>query len=290
MGTLVPRVRVVLPDPSGYVHARAFDEIALALVAGLRRLGFDVEPTRTCVQGSAQVLVLAPHLQPLDRLAALDRDSILYTWEPMGWSHLAFMTPELTSFMREFVIWDYSRNNVETWRSLGAPRVVHVPLAYDAALEQMPPRTSQPEIDVLFYGSVNERRRIILQELLARGVRLQTLFGVYGQERDTWIARSRTVLNLHAHEGQILELPRLAYLWANKVPVVAEVNDETEDSLGMSEAMVTAGYDELVDRVCGLVAAPAEAERAAVRCYETFRTGPTMTQVVRAGFMEAAHV
>lgn len=290
MGTVVPRVRVVLPDPKDYIHARAFDEVALALVAGLRRLGFDVEPTRSCLQGSARVVVLAPHLQSLDDLAALDRDAILYTWEPMGWSHLAFMTPALTSLMLEFVIWDYSRNNVETWRSMGARRVVHLPLAYDAALERLPARTSSPEIDVLFYGSVNERRRIVLQELQSRGVRLQTLFGVYGKERDAWIARSRVILNLHAHEGQILELPRLAYLWANQVPVIAELNQATEDSLGMAEVMLTAPYENLVDRVCDLVASPVEAEYAAARCYEAFRTGPTMAQVIRPGLVECAHV
>lgn len=287
MGTLVPRLRVVLPDPTHYVHAHAFDEIAIALVAGLRRLGFDVDVTRLCKQDSARVLVLAPHLQSLDDLTSLDRDAILYTWEPMGWSHTVFITPELTSLMREFVVWDYSQNNVLTWRSLGAETVVHVPLAYDAALERLPARNAPGDVDVLFYGSVNERRKAVLDELRARGVKLQTLFGVYGRERDSWIARSRVVLNLHAHEGQILELPRLAYLWANKVPVVAEVNLGTEDSLGMAREMLTSPYEGLADRVVHTLANPDVATRSAENCYEAFRSGPSMSQVVRRGFVEA---
>lgn len=124
-------MRVVLPDPTHYVHAHAFDEITLALLGGFKRLGFDVEVTRQCSQGRARVLVLAPHLQDLDALRRLDPDSILYTWEPRGWSHVVFMTPELTATMRDFVVWDYSRKNVATWGSEGASRVAHVPLGYD---------------------------------------------------------------------------------------------------------------------------------------------------------------
>lgn len=288
MGTVVPRLQVVLPDPTNYVHARAFDEIALALVAGLRRLGFDVEPTRTCRQGTARVLVLAPHLQSLQDLAELDRDAILYTWEPMGWSHVAFMTPELTGLMTEFVVWDYSQNNVGTWKTLGAQRVSHVPLAYEPALERLTPSTMPQDVDVLFYGSVNERRKVVLLELLERGVRVQVLFGVYGRERDAWINRSRLVLNLHAHDGQILELPRLAYLWSNRVPVVAEVNPDTEDSLGMTSAMLTAPYAGVVDRVTEVLADPDAAERSAVRCHDLFRSGVSMSDVLRRAFIESS--
>lgn len=287
MGTVVPSLRVVVPDPTNFVHARAFDEIALALVAGLRRLGFDVQLTRTCRQGLARVLVLAPHLQSLEDLAALDRDAILYTWEPMGWSHVAVMTPELTGLMTEFVVWDYSRNNLATWQTLGAQRVSHVPLAYDPALERLTASTLPRDVDVLFYGSVNERRKAVLLELLERGIRVQTLFGVYGKERDAWIGRSRLVLNLHAHDGQILELPRLAYLWANRVPVVAEVNPDTEDSLGMTSAMLTAPYAGIVDRVTEVLADPDAAGRSAARCHDLFRSGPPMSDVLRRAFIES---
>lgn len=287
MSTLLPSLRMVLPDPTHYVHARAFDEIALAVVAGLRRLGVDVELTRHCVQGRARVLVLAPHLQPLERLAGLDRDAILYTWEPLGWSHAVFMTPELIWLMRQFVVWDYSANNLAAWRSHGAARVTHVPMAFDPVLERIDPAQDGPEVDVLFYGSMNDRRRVVLEDIQRRGVNVRWLFGVYGDERDAWIGASRLVLNLHAHDGQILELPRLAYLWANRIPAVVEVNEETEDSLGMRDVMLTAPYDGLAERVISVLADPELAGESTRRCHERFSGLPWMQEVLRAAFAEA---
>lgn len=286
MSTVVPTLRVVLPDPTDYIHAHALDEVAFALLGGLKRLGVDVEVTRTCTQGRARVLVLAPHLQSLDDLRALDHDAILYTWEPRGWTHVAFMTPELVSLMRDYVIWDYSGHNIATWRAEGARRLLHVPLGYDPVLERIPPREA-PQVDVLFYGGVNDRRRTVLDEISAQGLRVLALFGVYGTERDFWIARSRLVLNMHVHEGQILELPRLAYLWANRVPVVAEFNPETEDMVGMAGHMVTAGYADLATAVVEAVADPARMEKAATDCYREFRGRAWMRDVLRKALSDS---
>lgn len=275
------RLRVVVPDHTINAHAHAFDEILLALLAALRRLGIEIDLTRTCRQGQDRVLVLAPHLQPAASLAALNRDAILYNWEPMGWSHEVFMTPQLTRLMRDFNIWDYSRNNMAAWRELGAHRVVHAPLAYDSVLESISPEArSGSEIDVLFYGSLNARRRNVLINLIERGMRVKWLFGVYGQERDHWISRSRLVLNLHVHEGQILELPRLAYLWANRVPVIAEINPQTEDVFGAEEVMLSAPYSRLADSVVEAVRNRKLRDRAVESSYRHFRGGPQMSDVV----------
>lgn len=284
MSTLLPSLRVVVPDPVPYIHARAFDEVVLALAAGLRRLGVDIELTRLCRQGGSRVLVLAPHLQSGQDLRRLSRDAILYTWEPLGWSHVAFMTPELTGLMTEFTVWDYSANNLATWSRLGARRVTHVPFAYDPILEAIPGDRVERDVDVLFYGSMNDRRRAVLEDLQSRALRVKWLFGVYGDERDAWIRRSRVVLNLHAHEGQILELPRLGYLWANRIPAVVEVNDETEDSLGMRDAMLSAPYEGLTDRVVEALNDPRSTAYSAQECYLRFRELPWMGDVLRRSF------
>lgn len=284
MSALIPALRVVLPDASGYIHAHAFDEVSLALVAALRRIGLSVETTRECRQGRGRVLVLAPHLQTLADLDRLGRDAILYTWEPMGWSHTVFMRPELTTLMRDFVIWDYSHNNVKTWRSLGSRHIFHVPFTYDPALEQLPRPEQEPVVDVLFYGSLTERRKVVIEDLIGRGLKVKCLFGVYGQDRNAWIGRSRLVLNMHAHDGQILELPRLAYLWANRVPTVSEVNTHTEDSLGMASVMLSAPYERLADKVAEVLRDPAAAAESARLSYERFRDGPHMQQTLRYAF------
>lgn len=280
----VPRLRLVLPNPSRNIHARAFDEVALSLVGGLRSLGIEFEVTYRCRQGDARVLVLAPHLQDLEDLRRLNRDAILYTWEQVASAEGTVLRGDLIDVMQEFVIWDYSHRNAAVWREVGMTRVTPVPLGYEPSLKCMPKAEGCPELDVLFYGSVNDRRRRILDDLERRGLRVGWLFGKYGNERDAWIRRSRIVLNLHYYSGQILELPRLSYLWVNRVPLVAEVGPDTEDILDMAGAMLSAPYDGLVDLVVEALEEPSLMDRAVQASYDRFTGGATMAQNISTAF------
>lgn len=142
---------------------------------------------------------------------------------------------------------------------------------------------------MLFYGSLTERRAAVLDELVTRGLSVKRLFGVYGAERDAWISRSRLVLNMHAHDGQILELPRLAYLWANRVPAISELDAATEDSLGMAEVMLTASYEGLVDAVVHALENEPAVSAATEQCYAAFTEGPWMRDILRAAWERTEH-
>ena len=278
-----PAIRLVVPDPARCVHAHAFDEVILTLTGGLQRLGIEARTTYDCHAGPEPVLVLAPHLHDLADLAALPPDSILYTWEPMGWSHTVFMTEALIDTMRRFIVWDYSLRNIQTWRALGARRVVHAAVAWDPTLEHLSLPRGRKDIDVLFYGSLSARRREVLQRLSDDGLSVQVLFSVYGAERDAWIGRSKLVLNLHVHEGQILELPRLGFLWSNRVPVVCEINAATEDSLGMAPFALAADYVGLPAVVHAALADQALLERSVTDCYREIRSrGDSRVRLARA--------
>ncbi|WP_116115130.1 hypothetical protein [Austwickia chelonae] len=286
-------IRLVVPDPRRNLHAHAFDELILAITGGLRRLGLRVSTTTECCSAGSQTIVLAPHLHDRAALAALPRESILYNWEPLGWTHLAFMTEELLALMREFIIWDYSLTNQDVWRRTGATRVVHVAAVSDPMIRRNL-RGDHPDIDVLFYGSLNERRAAVLNELHRAGLTVKHLFGVYADERDQWIRRSRLVLNMHFHEGQILELPRLAYLWVNAVPVVCEMNLTTEDNLQMREACLHATYAEIVDRTISLLADPEMVSRSINASMMRIERAGDAAAWLRHGIVEAyrlsAHV
>ncbi|MDQ8046420.1 MAG: hypothetical protein AAGC46_16765, partial [Solirubrobacteraceae bacterium] len=119
-------MQIVTPDPLATVHAHAFDEVLRALVSGLAKLGIPSRLTTAPEATGESIIVVAPHRQDLDALSALPRDTILYTWEPMGDHGSHVMTPELMGLMTEFVIWDYSEKNIAVWRALGADRPGHV--------------------------------------------------------------------------------------------------------------------------------------------------------------------
>lgn len=89
--------------------------------------------------------------------------------------------------------------------------------------------------DVLFYGTMNSRRNIIIgkltKQLHARGHSLKAVNLLFGQELLDLISRSKVVLNIHFYENSILESERIhTALQYSHVRIVSEsptVRDET---------------------------------------------------------------
>jgi len=150
-------------------------------------------------------------------------------------------------------VWDYSLNNLKTWEVLRCARPpIHVPLGYVPELRRIQASKVQ-NIDVLFYGSLNERRSRILQALKDSGVKVHSAFGVYGKERDALIARSKIVLNVHFYNAKIFETVRVSYLLANSKAVVSECSAETEIEPGLADAVLGLPYDSLVEGCLSLL-------------------------------------
>ena len=78
-------------------------------------------------------------------------------------------------------------------------------------------------IDLLFFGSVNERRRAFIERIEASGVPV-TMFDrpVYGPERDAFIVQAKAVLNCHFYETARFEQVRVQHCLSLGTPVVSE--------------------------------------------------------------------
>src|SRR4029450_4294855 len=100
-----------------------------------------------------------------------------------------------------------SERNVEALSHETSKPVRLLRLGYHPALARIEPAEKQ-DIDLLFHGSLNARRRQVLGRLAAEGMAVKSVFGVYGPERDALIARSRIVLNMHYYTTQIFEIVR----------------------------------------------------------------------------------
>ncbi len=284
------RVSIVVPDASLTVHAHAFDEIVQTLVGSFARLGVQAQTTGLCAPSSVQTIVLAPHLQPPDALAQLPDTTILYNWEQLGSGGTGLMNDELAELMKRFIIWDYSSRNMKEWERRSAPRCVHVPIGYDPTLEYLPTVVGGADIDVLFYGSMNNRRAYIIRELQAHRIHVETLFGLYGAARDEAIVRAKIVLNMHYYESSILELPRLSFLWANRKPVVCEIGPRTEDYFDMRQHCLSADYGGLVSAVMVALHSPDDVERQTHETYEYFRRAADGAAIVRQALLRSAEL
>jgi hypothetical protein len=100
---------------------------------------------------------------------------------------------------------------------------------------------------------------------------------VYGEERDSCIARARMVLNVHLHAAKILEQVRLSYLLNNRCFVVSEEAEQNP----FGDGIVVGTFAELPD-LCQRFAAQPEARREiAARGYQAFRRRPMVEHLRR---------
>jgi hypothetical protein len=174
-------------------------------------------------------------------------------------------------------VWDYSSENAAVLRGRGCRRVFCLPIGFHPGLERIRHRPeAEKDIDVLFYGAINDRRRAVIGELKRR-LRTEWLFGVYGEERDSCIARARMVLNVHFHAAKILEQVRLSYLLNNRCFVVSEEAEQNP----FGDGIVVGTFAELPD-LCQRFAAQPEARREiAARGYQAFRRRPMVEHLRR---------
>lgn len=282
-----PAIQIVTIKPKGYAHSETFAELAETLHAAFLDLGTPTQVVEDRFDPSAVNLVLGWHLLSEAQEAALPPQCILYNLEQMDERNRPFRD-RLVRLSGRCEVWDYSRRNIDILHRAGFPgSIQHVPIGTMPTLTRIPVAPYQ-DIDVLFYGSINERRRQVLQGLKDTGLRVHTAFGVYGAERDALIARAKVILNLHYYETSILEMVRLSYLWANRKAVVTEHSPDTDLEPGLEGAARFVPYDRLVAACRELAADEAARHALEIRAFEVMsaRSEAEILQKVLAGEAE----
>lgn len=210
---------VVILQRETNLHVQCFEEVARSLASCLRELGHE---TVEVGQGGRLIMFGANNGIPVDSKFPIPDDAIVFNTEQMTFFGGRVQT-QMQNFdtWKKHVIWDYSQENARRLREAGAERVVHCPIGYHSRMTCIEPAPEE-DIDVLFYGSVNPRRREVLEALQAADIDVKVFFGAYGKERDDIIARSKIVLNIHAMDESIWEIFRVSHLLANKKCVVSE--------------------------------------------------------------------
>lgn len=160
-------------------------------------------------------------------------------------------------------LWDISERNCAL---TGAK---HVPIGYHPSMERFK-RASVLDIDVIFTGSMNERRRKVLQAIADNGFKVVHVGpGTYGAARDAQLARAKLALNMLFYEDGMFPALRVAHLVANRVPVLSEWCVDGWDFIEAQDA------ENLVDRARELVTMSDEGREAfATHDYLKFKGMP----------------
>lgn len=266
------KFNICVIKPINYIHSEAFIELAELIKYSLQDLGHEAEINVNQTFLDARNILIGIHLLDPKHIKQTPKTSIILNTEQI-YSDTTTWNKNIFEWVKNFETWDYSERNILKLRELGVENPKHLRIGFHPKLARLKKATVQ-DIDVLFYGSMSDRRQKIIDALVATGMNVKAVFGVYSGERDELISRAKVVLNLHNYDSQIFEIVRVFYLVTNRKAVVCEVGANTSIDSCYATAIYASPYDDLVTSCKKLVADDhlrAELETAAL---ETIRKMP----------------
>ncbi len=245
-------VNLVTIEPEGNPHTASFSDLVSSFESALRALGITVRTRKNEVGVEGVNLLIGAHLiaspESADRIPP---NTVIVNLEQLRGFNIG-ARPVYANLMRRLAVWDYSPRNIAQIKSLmRTPYVSRFKIGYTPEMTRCQPQT--PTTDVLFYGSLNDRRAAILKGLHEAGLNVKHLFSVYGAERDAAIADAKIVLNMHFYEDSLHEIGRTSYLLANSKAIVSECGPDTEIEDDIREAMMAVPYKDIVASCVALI-------------------------------------
>ena len=116
----------------------------------------------------------------------------------------------LSSLEHSIAIFDYSKLNLK-----------YYPPKFKGKLRYFPFIKREKQYDILFYGTLNKRRKDILQHL-SKIFSIQIVQQTFGNELIKLIENSRIVLNVHYFDNAILETSRITQALSYNVKIISE--------------------------------------------------------------------
>src|SRR5574343_1053774 len=165
------------------------------------------------------------------RVVFSDKKIIAYNWEQLvdcnQWLNVSYL---ISAIKKADEIWDYDYLNELYLNKFYNIKVSKVfPFEYYQEMEILV-NNPNPEIDLLIYGTLNERRARILasiQPYLYDKVSIAIIAGMSREATYKYIENSKVVLNLHGFEPwSRQEQERIGFLLGNKKCVISEISQE----------------------------------------------------------------
>lgn len=231
-----PDIHLCIVQPLGYVHALGFLDQARYYRYQLRRLGVNVSLAKNRLRHDAVNLIFGAHLG-FDAELRRRYACVFVNLEQLGEGG-ARVHPTYLALLRQSAVVDYDADNLAAYAADAADvpllPLLHAPyLANPAA-----PALEERPIDLLFFGSVNERRRELLARIEAQGVVVSQFDGpLYGPDRDAFICQAKAVYNAHFYASNRFEQARVSHCLSLGTPVVAERGPATQPHPAFEDAV-----------------------------------------------------
>jgi hypothetical protein len=245
------RYNICIVQPSQYIHSLAFIELGELLIYSLQDLGFQAQIQFNQIDPDARNILIGCHLLDTSYIQSIPKSTVILNTEQIYADSTDWSGP-IFEWTKHFETWDYSERNILKFNELGVGLARYLKIGFQKELNRIHKADVQ-DIDILFYGSMNERRLAIINDLKAAGIKVHTAFGIYGPDRDKLISRSKIVLNHHFYQSQIFEIIRVFYLLTNSIAVVGEVNPNSSIDPMYLDGIFASPYENLTSACIQLI-------------------------------------
>ncbi len=238
------RIHLCILQPAGYVHSQGFLDQARYARYQLRRLGAQVTIGKNRLREDSVNIVFGAHLGFSASL--LERYTcVFFNLEQLGEGG-AQVSADYLALLRNTHAIDYDTRNPPAFgRDASQVPIVSFQWAPYLATRPTLPLDQRP-IDLLFFGSINERRRALLDRIEACGWNV-ALFDhpLYSEERDQFICQSKAVFNCHFYETSRFEQARAFHTLSLGTPLISERTARTWPLAAFEDAVTWVTEDNL---------------------------------------------
>lgn len=164
---------------------------------------------------------------------------IVFNQEPLTATQRQFMHKGYFAWLKQAdEVWDYDEQNIEVLKLIRSDVKLHILKPYkDWSVYKL----VEKDIDILFYGTLNEHRAKILNELKKK-YKVAVIQTWDGRVLDSYIMRSKVLLNLHFYyESSMQEQARMIRWIGAPCRIVSEKS--YKNYLGVEEM----NYEDLVN-------------------------------------------
>lgn len=223
---MTTRIHLSIMQPAGYIHSQGFLDQARYARYQFRRLGAEVTIGKNRLREDSINIVFGAHLG-FDANLKHRYTCVFFNLEQLGEGG-ARLSQDYMNLLSTSAVIDYDERNLAAYGcKTGDVPVVSFQWAPYLATTPPLPIEDRP-IDLLFFGSVNERRKAIFSRIEACGWSVSMFdHPLYGEERDQFIRQAKAVLNCHFYESSRFEQARAFHTLSLGTPVISERTERT---------------------------------------------------------------